>query len=209
VKPLLGAIQSNNPDQIEIAVRVFFVTFNRRDTTLIENLFRTLLFDRFTLEKAVKAFIGLRSRFWDRNKESQAQAILNALQDDSHTVCLQTEVVLHYLGSNKPQQFFENLVANQRFTADVYQVYLQIVGLLSERYNLGHRELEQAWRNHPSEWLRRLALQSLVLQTTNWRGGSDWSEEQKSLLEQYRQDPSVFVASAAQFIFPDGRLKIG
>ncbi len=61
-------------------------------------------------------------------------------------------------------------------------------------------ELELRFRSHPDERFRRLAVSILCWMGEDQEEG--WTAEQKAILEVHRSDPSIMVATAAQFVFP-------
>jgi hypothetical protein len=204
VQPLLNAMNSDIPNQITIATRAFFSTYTGTDTEIIRQTFGQLLSNRQALHQAVQAFLDLS----DHNKQKQfqdcARAILTALKPDVLTLHLQTKIALLCLSHNEIADFMISLETRQQLHSDVYHVAINI---LNEGQNVQVTRslaiLEQRWREHPNEILRRLSLEVLLLSASNqYRNNAQWTPEKLALLELYRADRSSLVASAAQFTFP-------
>lgn len=59
-------------------------------------------------------------------------------------------------------------------------------------------DIERTFRADPDPRLRRIALAALIALT----GFTNWNDELRAQLEQYRVDPAPLVAATAQFTFP-------
>ena len=204
VQPLLNALNSKFPEQISTASQAFFATYSGSDNTLIEKAFQNLIPDRKALNLATRAFLS--SQVYSLVKlqgqaNSGAQAILAALETDQYTLHLQTEIVFLRLPWQEITEFMISIAHRSQLNPDVYHTAREVLQVAAQRRSnplLGMQTLERAWRKHPSETLRRLALEALILSCTH----TTWNPETLEQLQKYRTDPSSMVSAAAQFTFP-------
>jgi len=204
VQPLLDALNSKFPEQISTASQAFFATYAGSDHALIQRAFQNLIADRKALDLATRAFLS--SQVYSLVKQqgranSGAQAILAALETDPYTLHLQTEIVFLWLPWQGVAEFMISLENRSQLNPDVYHIARTVLEAASQQRSnplSGMQTLERAWREHPSETLRRLALEALILSSTH----TAWRLESLERLQKYRSDPSSMVSAAAQFTFP-------
>ena len=210
VKPLLNAIDSIVADQSSATARAFFATYAAADPDLVRQAIVGLLGNRRTLALTLQAFLSNVPR-QRQQLEDSARAILIALEPDILTRNWQVRIALLCLPWAESAVFMTALADRQLLDAGLFEAALTALrGLLDQRSQTqaGLETLESAWREHPHELLRRLALEALILTTINANfGGKSWSDAQLESLNRYRADPSSIVAAAAQFTFPDLELE--
>ncbi len=210
MQSLLNAINSTIPDQTSAAASAFFATYAATDSGAVGSAIAGSLSNRRVLALTLSAFLSSSSQQRQRLEES-ARAILAALEADALTLDWQVRVALLCLPWTESAGFMIALASRHQLDAGVFYVALTALREIPDwrsQTQAGLHTLEHAWRDHPNELLRRLALEALILKTFNDSGQSAiWSLSQLKQLDRYRADLSSIVASAAQFTFPNLELE--
>jgi hypothetical protein len=203
-QPLLNALHANILKQTYTAAQAFFITYTGTDFGLIEQAFLSLLPQRQSLHFATEAVLDYHHYRGDNQQlkvNSSARAVLAALRTDPNTLHMQIRLVFQFLPIAELGALIIELADQAQLHADNYQIAkLALFHLAQQRSHPQQNlhALEQVWKDHPLETVRRLALESLILCCAN----TGWNPENLQQLERYRADPSSLVSAAAQFTFP-------
>lgn len=206
VKPLLTALESSITAQTSAAATAFFATYAAADENVVRRAITGILENRRVLALTVEAFLSSNPPQRQR-LEGSARAILVALEPDALTLTWQVRIALLCLPWTESAAFIVARSSRQPLDAGVFHAALTALNDVAQQRSqvlAGLQLLEQTWRDHPDELLRRLALETLILATFNADQQSAlWSDAQLERLNRYRLDPSSIVAAAAQFTFPN------
>jgi len=199
---LLERLSSPHTEEARAAGRLVFASYTARDAEAVSAAFARLLPQRRALVSAVDALQTAASA--SRSKAAPlVRGVLEALSADPLTLHLQVGLAVDTLEWAELGARLLTWAADGRLHADALTVGVNTLLGAGRRTDVSEVEtLEDILVVGPAE-ARRLALAALVLGSLASRA---WTPERLSRLETYRADPSVLVASAAQFILPDAEL---
>jgi hypothetical protein len=198
--PLLTALTSELPDEYIVAAQAIFATYAGREAELIAAIIPKIVEKRRILQTTIQA---LKSALHGSRRQFLpiAVAVLAALESDPLTAALQLELAIRALDLDELAKFLIKLAT----TNDYLHAEALMSGVSSLEQLASFRTdasellvLETSLANQPDARLRRLALAALVAQA---KTPSGWDEARRDRLRSYRQDSTVLVAAAAQFIF--------
>ncbi|MFB9994765.1 hypothetical protein ACFFLM_22685 [Deinococcus oregonensis] len=199
---LLGAMASPHAEEAQAAARVVFASSSGRDAPVLAATFSELLPQRRALAEATHALQQAASTA-PHKAAPIVEAVLDALAADPLTLHLQVRLAVATLdwpglaarllrwaenGQLHPEALMDavNAVLGAGRRTDLSQIHL-LEGLLA---------------GGPPE-TRRIALAALIVAA---QAPGTWTTERLERLRAYRADPSVLVASAAQFTLPAAEL---
>jgi hypothetical protein len=204
--PLLTCLASPLPDETSVAARAVFATYagtTAQDAVAIGAGIVQIKTDRRALRTALDTFQSAltvqRSRL-----RATVRAVLDALADDPLTARHRAVLAIAGLPWNGVTMYLARLAENNELHPEALMAAAQALehsGSHDSRTEGGDslETLEAAFAASGDDRLRRLALASLLAQTTTTNG---WTKERRRRLEAYRRDASPLVAEAAQFTLP-------
>ena len=201
---LLKGLASPYAEEVQASARLVFASYTGRDAPAVAAAFSELLLWRRALVGAVNGFQAAASAA--RLKAVPlVQAILTALATDPLTLHLQVRLAVSTLGWTELGELLLGWAVGGQLHADALTEAVNAVMGARKRTDASEVEtLERLLAAGPPE-ARRLALAALVLGA---QAPGTWTPERLARLRKYRADPSVLVASAAQFTLPDAELQI-
>ncbi|HYM26825.1 MAG TPA: hypothetical protein VET66_01645, partial [Steroidobacteraceae bacterium] len=171
------------------------------DATRIARLTRGLLPHRHLLQALCSALGGV-SQPVERGLDQVARQMVAAMAGDPATLRLRIRLMRNALPVSQMIAGVAALARANELRLDVVMEWCAEID--AERTRLNDAELlpvEDAWRAHHDERLRRIALSYLWARA---RTNRMWAPGMLERLRAFRNDRSVIVASAAAFIFPFG-----
>ena len=200
---LLKGLASAHPEEVQASARLVFASYTGRDAPAVAAAFRELLPQRRALVGAVNGLQAAASA--SRLKaEPLVQAILTALATDPLTLHLQVRLAVSTLSWNELAGLLLGWAEAEQLHAGALTEAVNAVMGARNRTDASEVEtLERLLAAGPPE-ARRLALAALVLGAVV---PGPWTPERLVRLREYRADPAVLVASAAQFTLPDAELE--
>lgn len=210
--PLMTALKSSIPDEVELAAHALFATYAGQDAIAVAPVVRELLPNRRSLNALLLAFesrIGRDARSAEQLMPT-FEVISQVLSKDPLCVTWRLRLAAVSLSGD---ELAERLIAsNESLHSDALAAVLMtfegdasdstIANLLGSRRLVDRTALQQLERRlagHPDERLRRIALAALIAQSQAFAG---WTQELRERLKAYAEDSSPLVASAAAFTFP-------
>ena len=220
---LLTRLASPLPDERAASARAVFATYGTspRDAEAVGQAIETIRANRPALLTALNALqTALRGEGCKRLLPA-VRAVLAALETDKHTTRLRAELVIAGLPWPDVTTYFSHLVEMNALDAETLMASVRAIeASVAPRFSSvlaaflaggtretdarrqaaqdGLSELQTILGASDDERLRRLALAATVAQGSGTFG---WTESLRARVEAYRNDPSVLVASAAQFLF--------
>lgn len=200
---LLRGLASPHAEEAQAAARLVFASYTGRDAPALAAAFSELLPRRRALVGAVNGLQTAASA--SRLKAAPlVRAILTALAPDPLTLPLQVRLAVSTLPWTELAERLLGWAVNAQLHADALTEAVNAV--MGARHRTDVTEvgtLERLLAAGPPE-ARRLALAALVLGA---QAPGPWTPERLERLREYRDDPSVLVASAAQFTLPDAEVE--
>ncbi len=219
---LLSRLASPLPDERAAAARAVFATYGThpRDAEAVGKAIEAVRADRHALSTALSALqTALRGEGRKRLLPA-VRAVLSALETDIHTTRLRAELAIAGLPWPDVSAYFMGLAATNALDAETLMASVRAIeSSIAPRFSsvlaafLAGSTMESDARRHAAqeglseleallgasgdERLRRLALAAIVAQANGTFG---WTDTLRARVEAYRSDPSVLVASAAQFL---------
>ncbi len=198
---LLKALNSTYLDEVKAAADAVFVTY--RDAETIAETIKQIISNRRSLNMAI-ASLKNRLSWYGQDFLPIVRAILSELAIDPLTVSLQIKLAVASLSGNELGEFLLNLHNRGELHPDALAVAANEIANADHHPDLDRlHHLEITLAASEAENLRRLALAALIAQTKPPLG---WNQARVNRLISYRQDSSVLVAAAAQFIFPPDKI---
>jgi|SRR5579871_636327 len=205
VPRLLEIFAAPTGDDHDSAAEAILHVFVESQIPAIVQAVRALLPNRRALD-------AMESELLDRNTKDHpacevlARALLPVLAEDPMTVMLRISLTCHYFPLGELAAFFQMLAEHNELHAEAL---MSACNILAGWYRPGAEiaqleALEAALAASQDERLRRLAL--AVLKSGSKRRRT-WDRQRLARLRAYRADPSVLVASAAQFTLPREELE--
>ncbi len=200
---LLERLASPHREEAQAAARLVFASYTGRDAPAVAAAFSGLLPQRRALVGAVRALQVAASA--SRLKAVPlVQAILAVLATDPLTLTLQVRLAVSTLAWTDLAEKLMGWAVTGQLHADALTEGVNAIAGAQERTDAGEVEtLERRLVSGPPE-ARRLALAALVLAA---EAPGQWTPERRARLSGFRADPSVLVASAAQFTLPDAEMQ--
>jgi hypothetical protein len=201
---LLNALHSVIQIEASSAAQAIFGTYSNQDAPILRTALQPLLPNRRSLETLCAALLrAIRQN--PKRLQASARIVIDILNTDPMTTKLQLGIVIAALPWNEIKTHLETLTNNGHLHADALGHAIQTITQHPQRTSdlNALEQLERTWHDHPHEHLRRLAL-SILTGIANRDG---WNSSRLEHLRTYRQDPSVLVASAAQFTLPNAELE--
>ena len=197
LEPLLGALASRLPDEVRAAAEAIFATYVGRDAPLIGRAAAVILSNRRALVILIEA---LEDRLaWDRGTLlPTVRVVLDVLAKDRQTATLRAGLAMIALPWAEAHTELAGLAARGELHADALHKAMGELPSLTRRRTDELGLLEVALSAADNEVLRRLALAALASRADS----HGWDDELRARLEVYRADPSLLVASAAEFTLP-------
>ncbi|MGY2895551.1 hypothetical protein [Deinococcus sp. UYEF24] len=199
---LLESLASPHTEEAQAAAQLVFASYTGRDALAVAAAFSGLLPQRRALVSAVNALqaAALASRL---KAAPLVRAILTALAADPLTLHFQARLAVSTLPWPEVAERLLGWAAGGELHADALTAAVNAVtGARSRTDTLEVETLERPLASGPPE-ARRLALAALVLAA---QAPGTWTPERLARLREYRADPSLLVAGAAQFTLPDAEL---
>ncbi|MEL6495025.1 MAG: hypothetical protein AAFQ41_07855 [Cyanobacteria bacterium J06623_7] len=198
---LLKSLNSNYTDEVKAASNAIFTTY--QDTKIIIETISHILPQRRNLNLILPSLqYRLSGYHKDENRLEMLEALLSLLAKDPITVSWQIKIAVAALDGHKLIQFFQNLNNRGELHPDALVVAENALSAAASHPDL--EQIESALAVSGSELLRRLALSALTAQKNRW----GWNQSRVERLLAYRQDESILVAAAAQFIFPPEKIAV-
>ena len=201
---LLRGLASPHAEEARASARLVFASYTGRDAPAVAAAFSELLPRRRALVGAVNGLQAAASA--SRLKAAPlVRAILTALATDPLTLHLQVRLAVSALAWTEVAEKLLGWAAGGQLHAEALTTAVNAVTGAGNRTDASEVEaLERLLAAGPPE-ARRLALAALVLAAQT---PGQWTPERLARLREYRVDPSVLVAGAAQFTLPDAELPI-
>ena len=194
---LLKSLNSNYPDEIKAAINAILATY--RDAETIAEAIAQIMPNRRSLNLIVSS-LQYRLSGYGKDLLRVAKAVLSVLTIDPITVSLQIKLAVASLPWDELGKFLRELNNKGQLHADALAVAENAILHIYHRSDIDRlHHLETTLAASEDEKLRRLALSALIAQTNSRLG---WNQDRVNRLLAYRQDSSILVAAAAQFIFP-------
>jgi HEAT repeat protein len=181
---------------LNIADAIFTVC-REDDLLAIGDVMRAKLPDREAVNIIVHALL---SRDRDDRKIiiSLCRLLITQLSQDPMTVKLRIDLA-KYLPREELVDFLTSLAEKNELHDHALESACELINYY--RFTMDDLAfMEASLAGHADERLRYLAFCMLKKQTSRKKG---WSPEYRERLQRYRADPSLLVASAAQFTFPE------
>ncbi|WP_424949847.1 hypothetical protein [Deinococcus sp.] len=201
---LLETLASPHAEEAQAAARLVFASYTAQSAPAVAAAFSELLPQRRPLVAAVNALQAAACA--SRLKAAPlVQAILTALAPDPLTLHLQVRLAVSTLPWTEVAERLLGWAAGQ-FHADALTEAVNAVAAARNRTDASQVEtLERLLAAGPPE-ARRLALAALIMGS---QSPGSWTPERLARLREYRADPSLLAAGAAQFTLPDAELEAG
>lgn len=206
---LFAALSSNLPAEYRAAATAICQSAAARDANLAAQAIAQLQPRRRALSEVLATLsyqVTARRHFSD-----VTHAILTQLARDPLTT--QAAIPFAYAGLSESEwgDWIENALRSGALHADALHAASDI---LSDEYNAARanrtvnsdESLLARWQSSDAPELRRLALADLVGAA---QSGEGWTDERLAKLEKFRDDESLLVAAAAQWIFPGAEAEEG
>ncbi len=202
---LLASLSSPHGQETAAAAGVIFASYSARDAGAIGDAFTRLLPGRRALRTAVHALQAAASGS-RRRAVPITEAVLVVLGADPLTLPLQIGLATATLDWDALGKRLGRWAEGGELHAEALMAGVTAIRAARCRTDVQEVEvLEQALAGGPKE-ATRLALEALVL-AAEAAGG--WTPGRLERLRKYRADPSVLVASTAQFVLPEQELAGG
>ncbi len=194
---LIQALNSHLPDECLAAANALFNTYSGKFAHVVGDGIKAILNNRRGLQTAVDVLIDILS--W---KQSQllltARAVIEALESDPLTRCLQVKLAVAALSGQELANFFQKLVAAEQMHAEVLWNAVTAIGRVAATNDVsGLVRLEEILSDSSDDRLRRIALAALIAQSQ----ADGWNDDRQQRLSAWRNDPSSMVTEKAQFTF--------
>jgi hypothetical protein len=197
---LLQAINSPLPDESSAGSNALFNTYSGRFAPVVGDAIKSILGNRRALQTLVGVLVNALS--WRREQLLPiVRAVLEVMESDPLTKCLQVELAIPALPWQELAMFFQKLVASEQMHPEV--LWTAVSGIVQvDRRNDANEliQLEEILSASDDDRLRRIALAGLISQSQT----DGWNSERRERLYTFRNDPSPLVAEKAQFtLLPD------
>ena len=194
---LLKSLNSDYSDEVKAAADAIFITYS--DTETIVKAIATIIPKRRSLNRILSSW-QYRLSGYSEEKVEMVSALLAVLANDPLTVFWQIKLAVASLTGNKLSEFLFDLNNKGQLHPDALTTAEKAIYTAS--YHPDLEQIEATLAKSEDEKLRRLALSALMAQ----RNRFGWNRAIASRLLAYRQDSSILVAAAAEFIFPPDNL---
>ncbi|MDJ0592333.1 MAG: hypothetical protein QNJ72_20460 [Pleurocapsa sp. MO_226.B13] len=194
---LLKSLNSIYLDEVKAAANAVFVTY--RDAQTIAETIKQIIPNRRSLDLVISS---LQNRLSSYGKDLLpiVRQILTVLAIAPVTISLQIKLAVASLPWDELGEFLLDLSKRGELNPDALVMAENAIVCACHRPDIDRlHHLETTLAKSEDEKLRRLALSALVAQKSDRLG---WNQERVTRLLAYRQDKSILVAAAAQFIFP-------
>ncbi len=191
---LLQAINSPLPDECSTAANAVVTTYSgSKFATVVGDTIRNIIGNRRALQTLVRMLINTLS---SRRQQllPTAHAVIEAMASDPLTATLQVELAIPALPWDELAIFFQKLAVSDQMHPEV--LFTAVDGIRETTGRNDANQLEELLVASNDDRLRRIALAALITQSQT----HGWNNERKQRLYAFRNDPSVMVASSAQFI---------
>lgn len=193
---LLKSLNSSNLDEIAAAAQAIFTTY--QDANAITATIEQIIPQRQSLNIALTS-LNNRLSFAARELLPIVRGIISVLARDSVTIVWQIQLAVRCFPWSELAQFLTELDQQPGLNCDALTTAVNSILACGNRTDFPQIDLfETALAESQSEQLRRVALAALIVQTQSL----GWNQARLEKLQDYRQDPSLLVAAAAQFVFP-------
>jgi hypothetical protein len=184
------------------ASRAFFAIYTGADTGPLREILLALLPNRPALKSAVDALMAALARNRGPLLPS-ARAALEVLAADPVTAPLRAVLAVVALPWPELAEWLKVRADRGELHAGTLHAVIHALGGMRNPWSRPDMSqayrLEESLRDASDEGLRRIALVALILAADPPRG---WTPERRERLRAYGADPSLLVATAAQFTFP-------
>ena len=199
--PQLLKSLSSNPDEVKAAANAIFATYT--EASIIAKAIEQIIPQRRNLDIVLSS---LQSRLSNYRKDMRSliKAILPVLAIDPITVSWQIKLAVASLCWDELKEFLIDINSRGELHSDALVVAESAILHTYHHQDIDSlRNLETNLAASEDEKLRRLALSALIAQTRSKLG---WNRARLARLYTYRQDSSILVAAAAQFVFPPDKI---
>ena len=196
---LLGALASVHAQETVAAAQVIFASYSARDAASIGEAFSHLLPDRRALAKRHPRFAKRSSRR-EAKVVPVVEAVLSALSADPLTLLLQVDLTVATLDWKAVGERLRGWAQRGELHAEALMGGAAALRGARHRPDVQNVEQLEGVLADGNDQARRLALEVLIL-AAEVVGG--WTPERLQRLQMFRADPSILVASAAQFTLPE------
>ncbi|PVH81187.1 hypothetical protein DL98DRAFT_514825 [Cadophora sp. DSE1049] len=200
---LFELVSSEFDDECESAAKAIFETYAKTNVEQIGEVYRKLLSDRKTLKRVHDTYIDIVSPFPGRKSlRPITHLLLSIFKADRLSVTHRVNLMFNGLPWEELRPYIFEIVP------DLHADALHAAEVFIEKNETGWKEpqddllkVELGMAGSKDERARRLALSFLIGSVDESTG---WTDEERSRLEEYRNDPSVLVAEAAwEFTIPE------
>lgn len=196
--PLLSALGSRLPDEMNTAARAVFATYSGPQATALAGALTGLGQNRRALQTAVSALLGAVFQQSGRQQPT-VRAVIAALAGDPVAAALRVELAVAGLLWRETASVLTQIAAAGDLHADALAAGLRQVPVLRSRVAADWDSFEATLAASADAHLRRLAVAALLAGAATNEG---WTQARRDRLGVYCQDSSPLVAAAALFTFP-------
>ncbi|BAZ13131.1 hypothetical protein NIES4071_49700 [Calothrix sp. NIES-4071] len=197
---LLQTINSPLPSESSAAANAVFATYSGKFANIVTNAIKSIISNRRILNNTLES-LALTVEWKRQQMLPTVRAILEVLQEDPLTTCLQIKLAVWTLPWNELATFFQQLALEGKIHPEALFTSVYNITSAARRNDANELiHLEELLAPSEDENLRRIALAALITQSKV----QGWNDELKQRLYAFRNDPSPMVAEKAQFtILPD------
>lgn len=196
--PLLAALGSRLPDEMNTAARAVFATYAGAQAPAVAGALASLGPNRRALRTAVNELLVALSQQSGR-QQATARAVISSLADDPVAASVRVELAMADLLWRETATVLEDMAAKNTLHADALAAGLRQIAAVRSRVAADWDSFEAVLASSSSDLLRRLAVAALAAGAGTNEG---WTAARRERLDKYGRDPSPLVAAAAQFTFP-------
>lgn len=205
LEPLLACLDSKVEAEYTTAASALWTTYGNAQTDTLQRAvagaIERLLPRRRALGQVLST-LEWQISFSRSHLSELAQMVLEALARDEAALAVRLKFALMAL---EPEQFAvlveETVAQGHLYESAFFSLCFSIEVPDARSYRVRMETTFERWQNASSPLLRRLALAILKREAAS---ASGWTTERRALLEEFRRDPSLIIASVAQFTFWPG-----
>jgi len=202
LQPLIEALGSPIEQEYLGAANAIFLRYATTDA--IGQAVAKLRPRRRALQQVLRAFSG--RALWSPRSAivGLAKKIMAELEADPLLDSERIKLAYEFLDQEEFAVKVEDMLSAGRVHPGIWSGLIELLESPRGGRNIMDQlqDLQAKWSSHESPELRRLGLAALVAESRYVYG---WNQNRLESLQNYRNDPAPLVASAAQWIFPDGR----